>query len=384
MPRTRNLLVGFTFGLVLSSVAALATCNPTEVDLDSTLRLPAASSIGVQELMLSLPAAGMLALDLSAPGSTLARDHLASGSAGCLAGVTIAQTVAVAAGPRSWVLDVRQPGELFFAVEADDPALPLPALKLRTAFTADPATIVELISPLGDVPDQCSTASTSHDNRLSPESDYSVFSQEVDPWECDIVLGKPPRGGVASFQSEDLPLHVTLWSGPDCTASSQTASGALATPAARLAGLLYAGSFQVAIDSWAGSAGPYSLAVRHYDLCSRGEVDDHGDDPLCATPIAFDESLVGKLENGFGDDADLFSFVMAAPATVVLTLDSTASAGLRLLDHQGQPLGTWLHGGGASPLVIHRSLAAGRYFLASEQAAAAEARYQVTVSLATP
>lgn len=377
MPSVRSFFASFFVLLSFVTTRPAAGCDAVPVVINSTFRSAPGGQLARQTFVVEVPGAGMVALDVGTPGAAVPRLRLESADTPC-AGISPSGADLLAADPRRWVFAVAEAGEVTFAVATEDPALALPAFKLRVAFAAEPEGPGEVLTPAGDVPDQCGIALEGGASWLSPESALSLFSNEVDPWDCDIVIGHRPTGGALAFAGDGLPLHVTLWSGSCGTATTETARGALAGSGARVAGLAYADAFEVAIDSWAGSSGAYTLAVQSYDLCSPGEADDHGDAPLCATALKLGATLQGELASSFGDDEDFATLVLDATTAVSIELAGDGARSLTLADDHGQHLGHWT-ASAAEPLTATRTLAAGRYTLAVTQAQAREVSWELRV-----
>lgn len=87
------------------------------------------------------------------------------------------------------------------------------------------------------------------------------------------------------------------------------------------------------------------------------EFDDHGDTPLCATPLELGGSVSGAIDNASGDDEDVFTFVVDGLLSVAIA----ATAGhLTLYDGRGQRLASSI--GDRTPVLV-RVLSPGRYYL---------------------
>ena len=95
-------------------------------------------------------------------------------------------------------------------------------------------------------------------------------------------------------------------------------------------------------------------------LCDRGfDADDHGDSLSCASPIAAGRDIRGEIDNGWGDDADVFRFELSAWQTIEILAGGDITPVFTLQDDRGQSLGT-----GDARLV--RTLGPGVYFLRLE------------------
>ena len=106
------------------------------------------------------------------------------------------------------------------------------------------------------------------------------------------------------------------------------------------------------------------------------EGDDLGDSLACAS--ALDRRAQGTLENGWGDDVDVFRFETDRWQTVEITLRGEVAVRGTLIDDRGQELGTTSEDGRIARQV--RTLAPGTYFLRIE-GEGSEGRYQVAIVL---
>ena len=369
--------------LILVTAYPAIGCDAMPILVNSTVRVePTGGRSSRQTFVFEVPATGMVSLYVSTPAEGASHLLLRDAGPNCPGASPLGDSF-VSQDPASWVFAVQEAGAIAFAVDSDDSTRTLPAFNLRIAFAPESEAPAEVLAPIEDVSTLCGTVLGRRGKLLRPQSDHSVFANEVDPWEDDIIIGHRPAGIVASLESSGFPLRVTMWSGSHCTAATQTAAGALAGNGDRVAGLLYAGPFEVAIDSWAGSAGANTLAIRSYDLCSEGENDDHGNNPLCATAMKSGTPLTGTLTNRFGDDEDFATFVLDRTATVTLDLASKGSGTLRLLDDHGHLLGERIPTTG-SLVTLTQSLAAGRYFVAVTQAEAEEVSYELSLDSLSP
>jgi hypothetical protein len=144
------------------------------------------------------------------------------------------------------------------------------------------------------------------------------------------------------------------------------------------------GPFAKDVDPWDDDIGgekppPGGGAAAEDELCASGERDDHGDVPLCATPIPSDKAVTGVLRNDAGDDEDLFLFRL--PVMTVITLEAVSDSPLQLVlrDRDGLAVATTQSESGGGPLRLARALAAGRYFLEVESLHGEDAAYALTL-----
>ncbi len=98
-------------------------------------------------------------------------------------------------------------------------------------------------------------------------------------------------------------------------------------------------------------------------LCLAG--DDHADAFLCATPLALGRRAGGTLDNGWGDDHDLFAFELTAPRTVRIAAAADADTFGGLYDRDGQRLAS-AAGQDKAGFRMVKTLPAGLYFVRVE------------------
>jgi hypothetical protein len=92
-------------------------------------------------------------------------------------------------------------------------------------------------------------------------------------------------------------------------------------------------------------------------------VDDHGDTTSCATQIEAGVWSTGRLENGWGDDADTFAFFVTDLRTMALRVEAGAPLAAELFDPTGQRLQAATSEAGETGLRWRRTLSQGVYFL---------------------
>jgi len=114
-------------------------------------------------------------------------------------------------------------------------------------------------------------------------------------------------------------------------------------------------------------------------LCELGEQDDHGDVPLCATPLSSGQPAAGVLHNDAGDDEDLFRFRLAETAVIAVEAASDSPLQLVLRDGDGLAVAAARSKSGSARLHLARALAAGRYFLEVESLNGFGAEYVLTL-----
>ncbi len=113
------------------------------------------------------------------------------------------------------------------------------------------------------------------------------------------------------------------------------------------------------------------------ELCHRDEIDDHGDTFLCATAFA-GGTIEGELANDWGDDHDVFTFVVTEQQTVEITSAGVDAFG-SLLNAVGDRLAANDGGDDGAGFRLVKTLVPGRYFVRVEGARGAEGAYTITV-----
>ena len=118
------------------------------------------------------------------------------------------------------------------------------------------------------------------------------------------------------------------------------------------------------MDPGPGAGRTLHSALR--DLCLSGEVDDHGNSFTCATFLNPGLEMTGSLVNGWGDDEDVFLFVIdgfqeIGRQTVAIEAASSFEISGALYDASGTRLEAEV--GGEAGFRMVRSLSAGTYFV---------------------
>lgn len=354
--RTIGLCAGVLLWLGGSGASAQDRAIPLEAC--ATFRAPALPERQQDHFRLAIEKAGLLTLDLSAP-------HL----------LTVEPTLeVVAARPGSRIYWVDQPREVEVTVATGAPGQLLGSYRLRSAFVADTAPVMEAISPLGDPPYSCSLEPTSLGDPWSGSRGV-VVSEAVDEWDCDVLEGQTLAPGVLRLDSRLGTLWARLFGGDTCSNETLLGTGVLSALGQVLAPL-FPGPFRVAVDAVGGFAGAYLLGAALLDPCHQGEQDDHHDAWICATPLLADAPVQGQVFNGHGDDLDQFTFLLAEPATVRLELASPADGfRLRIANAAGQAIE-----GASGPALWQASLPSGRYFVSVDRPDGSSAAYGLTRS----
>jgi pre-peptidase len=198
----------------------------------------------------------------------------------------------------------------------------------------------------------------------------------VDEWDGDVVKISTTMPGTLTVTGTGTGSQSSLYT----TAGGYPAfvdSARLGTGLRDLQAVAPAGDYCVQVRPPAGATGNFTLAVTFVDVCHLGDVDDHGESFLCATPIAIDASDSGEIDSSTADDVDVFTFILGATTTV--TIESTGSTDVdgSLFDGQGTFIAADADSGSGANFLISRSLAAGRYYVRVE---GADGAYGISVN----
>ncbi len=124
-----------------------------------------------------------------------------------------------------------------------------------------------------------------------------------------------------------------------------------------------------------GSPSPRML----HDVCRANVTDDHGDTFRCATPLGLGEEVSAEIRSVWGDDDDLFTFVLEELRTVRLETTGGTDTFGSLYDRRGNRLRADDDGGDGTNFRIVKTLSPGVYFVRVTGGGAVEGSYRLTV-----
>lgn len=355
--RTFLALAGTVLWLDAGAAGAQSPARPMVLTGGATYRAPALPERPRDSFRIELLKPGLLALDLS-------ESHLIA--------IEPAQEV-VTSRPGSTIVWVAQPGWLEISLTSGVPGQRLGAYRLRNSFVAKVEPVMEDIDLLEDPPYSCSLLPAPLGDPWTGSGGV-VVSESVDEWDCDVLEGDTLAAGVLRLESRLGDLQASLFGGTVCGSDTLLGAGAL-TGLSQVLAPVFPGPFRIAIDAALGFAGPYRLAAALLDPCRQGELDDHHETWLCATPLTGGHARVpGSAQ---GDDVDQFTFVLGQPGEVVLDLGPAGGGWrLRVTDAAGQPVpGTTGSAGWKA------ALGRGRYFLAVDRPDGSAADYGLSLSV---
>ncbi len=298
--------------------------------------LAGAGELAASLYRVTVPSAGLLAVDVAAPlAAGAAEPVLAYAGRGCAAD---RRPLVIDRSATHVVLAVEDPGDYLFAVAPQDPSAPLGDVRLRSGFSVavpkdgEDEEILEI--------------------EADPLTAGGIFAKDGEDEEILEIEADPPR----------LPCGPTPKDGEDEEI------------------------LEIEADPLVGVAGR-SMAAMLGALCAATAADDHGDSFTCATFLAPNRRVAGEISNGWGDDGDVFEVLVGGPGSadpgsadlwnVEIAGGGEIETAIALYDRAGRRLET--AGGGAGVRIV-RALPAGPYFVRVEGRHGAEGRYTLSVA----
>ena len=338
---------------------------------------------GEQAVEVELADAGILTLDLLVPATERVDARLISSAR--------AQDWHLERSARHSVLIAPGAGSWVFQVAAEDPLQELGAWRLRTGFV--PATSITARSNTGQPtlgPDGSSVAT--RELRFDPIGSPKTDEQEIDPDPfaagdpiLTVTLVRTASGRAKTDEQEIDPDPLALGRGRPAKTDEQEidpdpfASGCdrrAKTDEQEIDPDPFAG-WQIRSVQTVSKRSPEAPLAAELRIAGSGcrldALDDHGDTPGCATLMAAGQRLPAELGNGWGDDADVFTFTLDETCTVWIESRGTVDTLGTLMDRYGHRLA--MNGDDGFRLV--KVLAPGPYFLRIEGSAGAEGDYQL-------
>ncbi len=310
-----TLLLAVTTSVQASSLEALCS-GATPADLNSSLRAHAGQEGEPFLVRLEIPSPGLLSVDVTVSGSAAAEPMLALMNRACGTSPATGEVQILERSTGHMVVAARGSGTYLLGISSRDPRQPLADFKLSSGF----------------VPDDPSRGVFTKDGE-----DEEEIEIEVDP-----LTGSGRDFFKDGEDEEEIEIEVDP--------------------------LVYR-----------GDSDNRSLHSRLDQLCRSGEVDDHGDSFTCATFMTPGQELSGDIRNDWGDDIDVFHFVLGSPRdsllwTVSIDIDAADVSGA-LHDRSGQRLATT--GGDGTDSRIVSALAPGAYFVRVEGRHSAQGSYDL-------
>jgi hypothetical protein len=253
---------------------------------------------------------------------------------------------------------------------------------VRNAFVSA-ALMIVLSAVFPAWADDCQTALASSTGYTSLANGGSSNAQRpIDEWEGEVVRLTTSLPGVLTVTGTGAKSQSALYSAASSGTHPRIDAIKLGSGVRNLQAVVRAGNHCIQVAPPSGATGNFTVSVTFTDVCHLGDLDDHGDSFLCATPL----TVGGSSANGeivyssTTADGDMFSFDLSSSGTV--TIESTGSTDViaTLYDSDGDILATDDNGGSSPNFEIVESLAAGRYYVRVEGVSTADGDYSVSVS----
>jgi hypothetical protein len=346
-------------GTVFAS-ATDSCASATPLELDAIYRGFADESTEFH--LLNVPGAGIVALDVTVPGSAKAEPKLGFLGRSCsTAADPDAATIDKTAAHQ--VIAFRAAGQYYLRVAAQDPLQLLGDYKVHTRFAAAEIVDDSFETELGREGERFPVRQTDFyvDRGAEPVASlFTVFSPGTQNIEDEPV--DPDPNGI-----EDEPVDPD----PNGFAGSDFASKIEDEPV------------DPDPNGFQGNGRNLDTFVVHgngigADLCRGYEADDHGDVTDCATPLALATSATGRIGNDWNDDVDVFSVTLAAPASLRIATRGSGDTAGSLYDRFGQRLAMDDDSGDGTNFRIAKTLESGQYFIRVEGGKGAAGSYELT------
>jgi len=198
----------------------------------------------------------------------------------------------------------------------------------------------------------------------------------VDEWDGDVIKFRTTMPGVVAISGTGTGSQSSLYTNSDDEAEFVD-SARLGTDLQDLQAVAPPGDYCVQVRPPAGATGDFTVEVAFTDVCHLGDVDDHGESFLCATPIAIDGSDTGEIDSSTTNDVDVFTFTLSSAATVTIESSGSTDVDGSLFDEQGTLITSDTDSGSGANFLISYSLAAGRYYIRVE---GADGAYGISVN----
>lgn len=239
---------------------------------------------------------------------------------------------------------------------------------VRNAFILGAALLAILILPLESRAQatNCATALGTSTGYTSLTSGTSTSAEKkVDEWDGEVLKIRTSLPGVLIMEGTGPGLQSSLYTDVSSGSYPMLNSAQLGTSLPELQTIVPAGDHCIQVTPGTGTA-DFEVQATFVDVCHLGDVDDHGDSFICATPVTVDGSSVsGAITSSSTiDDIDRFTFVLSSAATVSIKSTGSTDVEADLHDGNGSLLASDDDSGTTSPnFKITQALAAGRYYV---------------------
>lgn len=194
----------------------------------------------------------------------------------------------------------------------------------------------------------------------------SSTSQEkkIDEWSGDVIKLHTDRPGVLVIEAEGTGAQNALYTDASSGPYPLVDSARLGTGLRELQAIVRAGDHCIQVVPPAGATGDYLVEASFVDICHLGDLDDHGDSFLCATPISVSGSKNGEITATLTTaDHDMFILTVTTNATYEIESSGSTDVSASLLDGEGELLDSDDNSGASDNFKITETLAPGQYYI---------------------
>jgi len=254
------------------------------------------------------------------------------------------------------------------------------SFRIRNAFLSIPCIALLAISILANSnpaeAQDCQAALESSTGAVALANGGTTSKKKgVDEWDGEVVKLVTTVPGVLVLEGDGDGAQDSVYTQGSSTSHPLIDSAQLGTGLGELQTVVPAGIHCIQVTPGVNATGDFEVFASFTDVCHLGDVDDHGNSLLCATPIEMGGSPTsGEIESPSTADYDVFTFEQEDAATVtVASTGGDVSAGL--YDSEGTLLDTGL------VFQIPAALAASRYYV--QVSGDDESTYEISVALDT-
>ena len=251
------------------------------------------------------------------------------------------------------------------------------SFRVRNAFFSIPCIALFAISILANSSpakaQDCQTALESSTGAVALSNGATTSKKKgVDEWDGEVVKLVTTVPGVLVLEGDGDGAQDSVYT-QGSTSHPLIDSAQLGTGLGELQTVVPAGIHCIQVTPGSNATGDFEVFASFIDVCHLGDVDDHGNSLLCATPIEMGGSPAsGEIESPVTADYDVFTFEQEDAATVTIaSTGGDVSAGL--YDSEGVLLDTGL------TFQIPAALAASRYYV--QVSGDDESTYEISVAL---
>ena len=385
--RRTNERKGLRCTLALVLVTALAGASAAWADCETATAVTVNDtyhSSGSELLKVTLAGSGILTLDVSSPAAAAVQPMITFLGTSCTTPTGEGSDFDFVQETPAWLaLLVSTATTYYFEVEPQGSQQTLADFKLIAGWVAESTTPDEENALPSDATDTCNASSTPLSENAFDHSRFVTTAENIEQSDDDIMRIAATVPGVMLVDivdAESEAVTATLFEDDSCAAAAQLGEAALTPTSGRLTAVVHSADHSLKVVPYQSADGAYEVAVRLFTPCGLGDVDDHGDTAMCATPIAVDGSDSGELANADDDDEDYFSFVLGSQQTIDIESTGGTDTYGSLYDAAGQRLDADDDGGTGDNFLISHTLGAGRYSVRVEGAGGAEGSYGIEVS----